>query len=365
MSQADAVFPSLAFPESEILNNMILVGDAHFLTRLHNFEILSSEPVNITPSTSDYLQNEFKNLSLKFDHLYASTHKNLKVLQELDSELHSLDRTFTVDKRLESFAPLTDIKKGTNIRTIKYQTDLMMTLKEKDLNLLSLATGQDKFIHDELVRDIKTLRTRIKSIKNKPKRKQTMYCQEWYAQKLGRIVQNSSCVILRFNTNESQLAKSLVEKPLLRGFLKHGDFGTIALTNTRVIGCHDSIISLCECLTPNLTPSTIVACIQQHLRVDFILREDIKRLSSMYPLDWDPAARNLHLLAGQGVMATATIHIAPNGSISLVKIRKSSNPDHPNPHLAEPRNFVPPISWSLDEWLMEINDFCNSVIPTS
>lgn len=60
------------------------------------------------------------------------------------------------------------------------------------------------------------------------------YCQEWYAQKLGRIVQNSSCVILRFNTNESQLAKSLVEKPLLRGFLKHGDFGTIALTNTRV-----------------------------------------------------------------------------------------------------------------------------------
>lgn len=50
----------------------------------------------------------------------------------------------------------------------------MMTLKEKDLNLLSLATGQDKFIHDELVRDIKTLRTRIKSIKNKPKRKQTM-----------------------------------------------------------------------------------------------------------------------------------------------------------------------------------------------
>ncbi|CAI2734684.1 unnamed protein product [Schistosoma spindalis] len=365
MSQTDAVFPSLAFPESEILNNMILVGDAHFLTRLHNFEILSSESVNITPSTSNYLQNEFKDLSLKFDHLYASTHKNLKILQELDSELHSLDRILTVDKSLESFTPLIDIKKGTNIRTIKYQTDLMMTLKEKDLNFLNLATGQDKFIHDELVKDIKTLRTRIKSVKNTPKRKQTMYCQEWYAQKLGRIVLNSSCVILRFNTNENQLAKSLVEKPLLRGLLKHGDFGTIALTNTRVIGCYNGIINLCERLALTLTPSTIVACIQQHLRVDFTLREDIKRLSSMYPLDWDPAARNLHLLAGQGAMATATIHIAPNGSISLVKIRKSSNPDNPNPHLTEPCNFVPPVSRSLDEWLMEINDFCNSVIPTS
>ncbi|CAH8648172.1 unnamed protein product [Schistosoma margrebowiei] len=243
---------------------------------------------------------------------------------------------------------------------IIYQTDLMMTLKEKDLNFLNLATVQDKFIHDELVKDIKTLRTRIKSIKSKAKRKQTMYCQEWYAQKLGRIAPNSSDVILRFDINESQL-----EKPLLRSSLKHGDLGTIALTNIRVIGCHNSITSLCERLTPALTPSTVVACIRQHLRVDFTLREDIKRLSSMYPLDWDPAARNLHLLAGQGVMATATIHIAPNGSISLVKIRKSSNPDHPNPHLAEPCNFVPPISWSLDEWLMEINDFCNSVIPTS
>ncbi|CAH8674501.1 unnamed protein product [Schistosoma rodhaini] len=339
--------------------------DAHFLTRFHNFEISSTEPVNITPSTSEYLQNEFENLSLKFDHLYASTHKNLKILQELDSDLLSLDRTLTVDKRLESFAPPIDIKKGTNIPTIKYQTDLMVTSKEKDLNSRDLAIGRDKFPYDEPVKDVSTLHARIKSIKNTPKRKRTMYCQEWYAQKLGKLRLNSSYVIWRFNTDETQPAKSLVEKPLLRSLLKHGDFGTIALADNRVIGCDKSVISLSKSLTSALASSTIVACIQQQLRIDFTLTEDIKRLSSMYPLDWDLSARNFHLLAGQGVMATATIHIAPNGPISLVKIRKSSDPDHPEPHLAEPCNFVPPISWSLDEWLMEINDFCNSVIPTS
>ncbi|CAH8584323.1 unnamed protein product [Schistosoma turkestanicum] len=366
MCQADAKFQSLVFPEAEILNDVVLAGDAHFLTSLHNFEdSWSPEPVNITPSTSDYLQNEFKNLSLESNHLYASTHKNLQILQNLNSELHSLGRTSTVYKSLESLTPLIGTKKGTNISTMKYQIDLMVTLREQDLNFLNSATGKDEFVREELVTDIKTLNARIKSMKNTSKNKRTMYCRDWYTQKLGKISLNSSYAILRFNVNDTQTAKSLVEKPLLRGLLEHGIFGTVSLSNMRVIGCHNTIISLSERLTSALTPSTIVACIRQQLRVDLALTENIKRLSSMYPLDWDPTARNLHLLAGQGGMATATIHIAPNGSISLVKITKSSNPDHPEPHLTEPCNFVPPISWSLDEWLMEINDLCNSVVPTT
>ncbi|KAH8864769.1 hypothetical protein KSF78_0003047 [Schistosoma japonicum] len=365
MSRIDVHFSSLDFPESEILNNVVLAGDAHFLTNFHNFEEKwSPETVEIVPSTSDSLQNEFKNLLLEFDRLYVVIHKNLHILQELDAKLHSLDRSSTEWKYLQSFDSSININKGINFQALKDQMKILVTLKEQDFNTLKLATEEDKSVHEELVANIEILTTRLNSRKNTPKEKQTMYCRKWYNQKLGKISRSSSHATFKFSTNTIQEAQDPFNVPLLRGLLEFRMFGTLSLTDVRVISCHDSIVSLSQRLTSALTPSTIVASVRLQKLVDLTLVEDIKRLSSMYPLDWDPATRNLHLLAGQEGIATATVHIAPNGSVSLVKIRNASNPDQPEPYLTESCNFVPPISWSLDEWLMEISDFCNSAMAT-
>ncbi|KAK4476230.1 hypothetical protein MN116_001438 [Schistosoma mekongi] len=301
---------------------------------------------------------------LIFSLISTTLKKDGLLKQELDAKLHSLDRSSTAYKNLQSFDSSINIKKGINFQTLKDQMDILVTLKEQDFNALELATEEDKSVHEELVANIEILTTRLNSRRNIPKEKQTMYCRRWYNQKLGKIRWSSSHAIFKFNTDRIQKAQDPSSIPLLRGLLKRRMFGTLSLTDIRAISCHDNIVSLSQRLTSALTPSTIVASLQLQELVDLTLIEDIKRLSSMYPLDWDPATRNLHLLAGQEGIATATVHIAPNGSISLMKIRNASNPDQPKPYFTESCNFVPPISWSLDEWLMEINDFCNSAMPT-
>ncbi|VDQ15557.1 unnamed protein product [Trichobilharzia regenti] len=104
-----------------------------------------------------------------------------------------------------------------------------------------------------------------------------------------------------------------------------------------------------------LFPGAIVACFQLQSCVDMTLTEDIRRLGSLYALNWNPRSRCLHLLTDHGGTAKATIHIAPNGSVNLVTVKKLPNSDQYGSC-----DFIPPMSWCLDEWMMEINDFSHS-----
>ncbi|CAH8861808.1 unnamed protein product [Trichobilharzia szidati] len=356
MLQNDFNSTPLECLEPEILETFCFAGLAYFITDLHNVkEDDTPEPIDIIPSTSDYLVNDFKNLLPEFDNLYTSVHKNLKKIQEIDMKLNSVDIDSRDFENLKSFVHLNYLSDDIEIDSVRGQMDLMLTQKEYELNSITSAVEEDAILQKELVGQIDTLKSLLVSGQASLEEKQNKHHQREYTESLGILNLCSPYITLRFNLLVVSPVEDETSTSLVRGLLQEGIFGSLSLHDVRVMGYHESLVKLSRIFASALVPGAIVACSQLQSCVDMTLTEDIRRLCSLYALDWDPSSRCFHFLTDHEGTVKATVHIAPNGSVNLVTITKLSNSDQ-----YQSCNFIPPISWSLDEWMMEINDFCHS-----
>nr|CAH8868878.1 unnamed protein product [Trichobilharzia regenti] len=342
--------------EPEIVETFHLNVFAHLITDFYNaIEDEFPEPIDIIPSTSDYLVNDFKNLLDEFDNRYTSVHKNLKKIQENDRKLNSVNIDSRDFEDLQFFVNPNDLSDEIEIDRVIEQMELMLTQKECEHASISAAAEEEAFLQEELVEQIDTLESLLVSGHVSLDEKQNKHLQMEYTEDLGILNQCSPYITLQFNLQVVSPVEDENSTPLFRGLPEKGIFDSIIMRDIKVTGYHESLVNLCQSFASALFPGAIVACFQLQSCVDMTLTEDIRRLGSLYALNWNPRSRCLHLLTDHGGTAKATIHIAPNGSVNLVTVKKLPNSDQYGSC-----DFIPPMSWCLDEWMMEINDFSHS-----
>uniref|UniRef100_A0A183BE46 Histidine kinase n=1 Tax=Echinostoma caproni TaxID=27848 RepID=A0A183BE46_9TREM len=115
--------------------------------------------------------------------------------------------------------------------------------------------------------------------------------------------------------------------------------------------------------------AVLVSYLQSRLLVDACLNADLTRLRRQYPIDWDPAKRHLHLLTGRANIL-ATLSVSTSGAFRLVGLQHKATDDVIDPEdVADAfhyrlEDFTAPLSRSLDEWILEVNDFCTGITET-
>lgn len=123
---------------------------------------------------------------------------------------------------------------------------------------------------------------------------------------------------------------------------------------------------MAQLATSSAAGAVLVANIQSRLLVDACLNADLTRLRRLYPIDWDPTARELHLLTRRANIL-ATLSVSTSGTFRLLRLqRKSADSstdgedavDNLQSMLSE---FTPPLSRTLDEWISEVDDFCTAI----
>lgn len=134
----------------------------------------------------------------------------------------------------------------------------------------------------------------------------------------------------------------------------------------QVVNCNTDMTDIARVMSAAYAPGALTACVQLLYRIDQAILEDLTRLSSFYSLDWDKSTRILHVLFGKSQLITATIHISYFGTIKLINLKKSiantkSVVDTNNVIKLDSNSFINPLSSSLDDWLMEINDYCHTI----
>ncbi|VDQ01140.1 unnamed protein product [Trichobilharzia regenti] len=299
--------------------------------------------VDIIPSTSDYLVNDFKNLLDEFDNRYTSVHK------KNDRKLNSVNIDSRDFEDLQFFVNPNDLSDEIEIDRVIEQMELMLTQKECEHASISAAAEEEAFLQEELVEQIDTLESLLVSGHVSLDEKQNKHLQMEYTEDLGILNQCSPYITLQFNLQVVSPVEDENSTPLFRGLPEKGIFDSIIMrdikrpsdreSGSEKRSCSGTIAQLIA-----LFPGAIVACSQLRSCVDMTLTEDIRRLCSLYALDWDPSSRCFHLLTDHGGTTKATVHVAPNGSVNLVTIRKLPNSDQ-----YQSCNFIPPMSWSLDD----------------
>ncbi|CAL8101154.1 unnamed protein product [Calicophoron daubneyi] len=175
---------------------------------------------------------------------------------------------------------------------------------------------------------------------------------------------------------EAQTSKAVLGREagvaLARAQVQRGSFGRLMLKNVEVLSTLTEATYLAECASCSLACGALIACLKQHLDLEAGLASDLTRLRSHYTIDWDPDIRNLYLVSGLHGDIIATINIKVDRSLSLVQLKyNSSSKRISDKHVDSAQEdsklisalelFTAPLSYSLDDWVAEVNDFCRKL----